>query len=198
MTAALAHPNSSACRRRVTVGRGCRVYSPSVSRCWSGSTSVGRQCSTVLGCRTATLTGRSCASILPLPAMNWTTRSDQQTITHLPTTSSCVSCSTPSAHTTRRRGNTTSSGIPRRHAARRRCRHVRPSVLSATSRRMTAAAAARVVVDVLLMYSIALMTNGLYVHCTVSTIFTFIGRPFIKRFALCYQTVVCLSCPVCL
>jgi len=24
------------------------------------------------------------------------------------------------------------------------------------------------------------------------------GRPFVKRFALCYQTVVCLSCPVCL
>ena len=23
------------------------------------------------------------------------------------------------------------------------------------------------------------------------------GRPFLKRFALCYQTVVCLSCPVC-
>jgi len=22
------------------------------------------------------------------------------------------------------------------------------------------------------------------------------GRPFVKRFALCYQTVVCLSCPV--
>jgi len=27
----------------------------------------------------------------------------------------------------------------------------------------------------------------------------FFGRPFVKRFALCYQTVVCLSvCPVCL
>ena len=27
----------------------------------------------------------------------------------------------------------------------------------------------------------------------------FIGRPFVKRFALCYQTVVCLSClSVCL
>jgi len=24
------------------------------------------------------------------------------------------------------------------------------------------------------------------------------GRPFAKRFALCHQTVVCLSCPVCL
>ena len=24
----------------------------------------------------------------------------------------------------------------------------------------------------------------------------FIGRPFIKRFALCYRTVVCLSCPL--
>jgi len=24
------------------------------------------------------------------------------------------------------------------------------------------------------------------------------GQPFVKRFALCYQTVVCLSCPVCL
>ena len=24
------------------------------------------------------------------------------------------------------------------------------------------------------------------------------GRPFVKPFALCYQTVVCLSCPVCL
>jgi len=24
------------------------------------------------------------------------------------------------------------------------------------------------------------------------------GRPFVKRFALCYRTVVCLSCPVCL
>ena len=23
------------------------------------------------------------------------------------------------------------------------------------------------------------------------------GRPFVKRFALCYQTVVCLSCPAC-
>ena len=23
------------------------------------------------------------------------------------------------------------------------------------------------------------------------------GRPFVKRFALCYWTVVCLSCPVC-
>jgi len=26
----------------------------------------------------------------------------------------------------------------------------------------------------------------------------FIGRPFVKRFALCYRSVVCLSCPVCL
>jgi len=26
----------------------------------------------------------------------------------------------------------------------------------------------------------------------------FFGRPFGKRFALCYQTVVCLACPVCL
>ena len=25
----------------------------------------------------------------------------------------------------------------------------------------------------------------------------FCGRPFVKRFALCYQIVVCLSCPVC-
>jgi len=24
------------------------------------------------------------------------------------------------------------------------------------------------------------------------------GRPFVKRFALCYGTVVCLSCPVCI
>jgi len=24
------------------------------------------------------------------------------------------------------------------------------------------------------------------------------GRPSVKRFALCYRTVVCLSCPVCL
>jgi len=23
------------------------------------------------------------------------------------------------------------------------------------------------------------------------------GRPFVKRFALCYRTIVCLSCPVC-
>jgi len=23
------------------------------------------------------------------------------------------------------------------------------------------------------------------------------GRPFVKRFAVCYRTVVCLSCPVC-
>jgi len=28
--------------------------------------------------------------------------------------------------------------------------------------------------------------------------FWFFGRPFVKRSALCYQTVVCLSCPVCL
>ena len=27
---------------------------------------------------------------------------------------------------------------------------------------------------------------------------TVFGRPVVKRFALCYQTVVCLSCPVCL
>ena len=26
----------------------------------------------------------------------------------------------------------------------------------------------------------------------------FIGRPFVKWFTLCYQTVACLSCPVCL
>jgi len=25
----------------------------------------------------------------------------------------------------------------------------------------------------------------------------FFGRPFVKRFALCYRTAVCLSCPVC-
>jgi len=31
-------------------------------------------------------------------------------------------------------------------------------------------------------------------HGTLTTF----GRPFVKRFALCYQTVVCLSCPVCL
>ena len=29
---------------------------------------------------------------------------------------------------------------------------------------------------------------------TLSLVF---GRPFVKRFALCHQTVVCLSCPVC-
>ena len=28
--------------------------------------------------------------------------------------------------------------------------------------------------------------------------FLFFGRPFVKRSDLCYQTVVCLSCPVCL
>jgi len=27
--------------------------------------------------------------------------------------------------------------------------------------------------------------------------YTIFGRPFVKRFALCYRTVVCLSCPVC-
>jgi len=26
---------------------------------------------------------------------------------------------------------------------------------------------------------------------------TVLGRPFVKRFALCYQTVVCPACPVC-
>jgi len=26
----------------------------------------------------------------------------------------------------------------------------------------------------------------------------FFGRPFVKQFALCYRSVVCLSCPVCL
>jgi len=31
----------------------------------------------------------------------------------------------------------------------------------------------------------------------VSTPSRFFGRPFAKRFALCYRTVVCLSCPVC-
>ena len=28
--------------------------------------------------------------------------------------------------------------------------------------------------------------------------FFIFGRPFVKRFALCYQSIVCLSCPVCL
>jgi len=41
-------------------------------------------------------------------------------------------------------------------------------------------------------------TLALSLCCTLCTIF---GRPFVKRFALCYRTVVCLSvclsCPVC-
>jgi len=31
----------------------------------------------------------------------------------------------------------------------------------------------------------------------VFIIFAVFGRPFVKQFALCYRTVVCLSCPVC-
>ena len=33
-----------------------------------------------------------------------------------------------------------------------------------------------------------------FISCAIFTIF---GRPFVKRFALCYRSVVCLSCPVC-
>ena len=29
-------------------------------------------------------------------------------------------------------------------------------------------------------------------------VYSLFGRPFVKRFALCYRTVVCMSCPVCL
>ena len=32
----------------------------------------------------------------------------------------------------------------------------------------------------------------------VVTLCTLFGRPFVKRFALCYQDVVCPVCPVCL
>ena len=39
------------------------------------------------------------------------------------------------------------------------------------------------------------------IDCATTLLLTVFGRPFVKRFALCYQTVVCLSrlsvCPVC-
>ena len=35
-------------------------------------------------------------------------------------------------------------------------------------------------------------------HCCHMAIFAIFGRPFVKQFALCYQTIVCLYvCPVC-
>jgi len=41
-------------------------------------------------------------------------------------------------------------------------------------------------------------TSRKAIDCATTLPLTVFGRPFVKRFALCYQTVVCLSvCPVC-
>jgi len=144
----------------------CAVpHSPSVSRCWSGSTSSGLQCSTVHVYLTVTRTDLNSASILRQLVTSWMMHSD----THLPTASSCVSCSTPCAPApTRRHGDSMTSSGRLRHPA------VSPpwwryaaqcAALSVTSWRMlgaAAAAAARVGLDVASTYSIAQTTNGLY------------------------------------
>jgi len=44
-----------------------------------------------------------------------------------------------------------------------------------------------------LLQTFILCTLFIFMH-TLHSVF---GRPFVKRFALCYQTVVCLSCSVC-
>jgi len=36
------------------------------------------------------------------------------------------------------------------------------------------------------------------IDCATTLPLGVFGRPFVKRFALCYRSVVCLSCPVCL
>jgi len=42
------------------------------------------------------------------------------------------------------------------------------------------------------------MTTSSFKHKQCFTVAVIFGRPFVKRFALCYRTVVCLSvCPVC-
>ena len=51
------------------------------------------------------------------------------------------------------------------------------------------------------MVSVALYTVYFASFCNTAIFFIFFGRPFVKRFALYYRTVVCLnvclSCPVC-
>jgi len=139
-------------------------YSLSVSQCWSGSTSSGLKYSTVHVYLTVPLTDLGCVLTRLLPLMSWTTHSDLK-VTHLLTTYNYVSCLTLCAHTTRRHGDMTSLEISRRHVPRPWCHHAAPSVLIVTSWLTTAAAAAAaacVDLAVVLIYCIALTTNGLY------------------------------------
>jgi len=45
------------------------------------------------------------------------------------------------------------------------------------------------------MYHLNRCFKQIIEHVFYANVF-FSGRPFVKRFALCYRTVVCLSCPV--
>ena len=143
---------------------GCTMCSPSVSRCWSASTSDGRLYWTVHVYLMVTPTDLNCVLILRQLTTNWTTRSDP-TSTHLPITFNYVSCSTPCVHLIRRRGDMTSSPLLRRHVTRPWWRHAARSALSVTSWWMLAAVAAAavlVVLAVVSMYCTALATNSLY------------------------------------